>query len=455
MTPKRIARTCGAVLAIFMPAAMAQAQQPRGAQSAAPVTRQMPVPAARTLDSEPRFQRQADTHTLSSIETIGLGSLGIVTSMIDPSFTFGQSGDTGIVSGTTNSSTSFGINLAFDQSRKRSRLTGFYSGAQVFYYPYSVLNSRYHNLRVSQEFHLGRWLFRLNDDLTVSPEASFSGLDTGGTTTQSNLKPSAGINDTILTQRARRMGNTASTEVNYYFSLRSIVTVAGTFSTLRFSDPGFIDSQRITGRIGYDYALTPKDSMALIYEHGRADFSTVPTNQQTDTVHLSYGRKVTGRLAFQIAAGPQNLRSGSQGRILDWSATSSINYQTRRTQYFLSYSHTLSPGSGVFLGSSANLVTASVSRSLTQAWSASLGAGYAFDENLVPVSGTIDHFSNWYSNASLARPVGRHFRFDLSYRFQHQGTGAGICPVAACGSTQSRQTLGASLQWHPLSMNSR
>ncbi len=454
MTPKQIARTAGAVLALLIPAAAARAQQARSTQPASPVTRQVPVAAGRTLDSEPSFQRQADTHTLSGIENIGLGSLGVLTSIVDPSFTFGQSVDTGIVPGTTNGSTSLGLNLAFDHNWKRSRLTGFYSGAQVFYYPYSELNSRYHNLRVSQEFHLDRWTFRLNDDMTLSPEASFSGLDNGGVT-QGNLKPSADVNDTILTQRAQRIGNTASAEINYYFSQRSIVTVAGMYSILRFSDPGFIDSERLTGRIGYDYVLTPKDSIALVYEHGRSDFSTVSSHQETDSINLSYGRKITGRLAFQIAAGPQALRSPSQSQILDWNAIISANYQTRRTQYFLSYSHTLTPGSGVFLGSTANILTASVSRTMTQAWSASLGAGYAYDKNLVPVSGTIDHFSNWYGNASLGRPISRHFRFDLTYRFQHQGSGAGACPVAACGSTQSRQTLGASLQWHPFSMNAR
>jgi hypothetical protein len=440
------------VLALITPATITHAQQTRSAPPAAPTTRQLPVAAGRNLNSESGIQRQADTHTLSSIERLGLGSLGVVTSIIDPSFTFGQSADTGIVPGSTTGATSLGINLAFDRNWKRSRLTGSYGGAQVFYYPHSALNSRYHNFHVAQEFRLDRWTFRLNDDLTISPEASFSGLDNGGST-QGNLQPSAEVNDTILTQRARRLGNTVSAEINYYFSLRSIVTAAGAFSTLQFSDPGFIDSQRITGRIGYDYVLTPKDSIALIYEHTRSAFSTAASHQLTDLVNLSYGRKITGRLAFQVAAGPQGLRSASQSQILTWNATSSVSYQTRRTQYFVSYAHTLSPGSGVFLGSTANLVTASVSRTVTQTWSASLGAGYAFDENLVPVSGTIDHFSNWYSNATLARPIGRHFRFDLSYRFQHQSAGEGVCPVAACGSTQSRHTVGASLQWHPFSTN--
>ena len=447
MKPKRITWTCGAVLAFFIPAALAQAQQ---------AGRQMPVPAARGLALESdSSQPQADTHTLSSIETLGIGSLGVLRSIIDPSFTISQSGDTGIVPGMKNSSTSLGMNLAFDRNWSRSRLIGSYGGAQVLYHPYSALNSRYHNLSVAQEFQFSRWIFRLNDKLTVAPEASFGGLDTGGTNTQRTLKSSLGVNDTILTQRAKRIANTASGEVNYYLSRRSIVTVAGSFASLNFSDPGYIDTQRITGRVGYDYALNPKDSIALLYDHGRTDFSTASVRQQTDTIQLSYGRKVTGRLALQIAAGPQLLRSSSQSSSLDWNLSSTMNYQTRRTQYSVSFDRAPSSGSGVFLGSATNIATASVHHALTRSWAASLGAGYAFDQALVPVNGTIEHFRNWYGNASVGRLVGHHVRFDLNYRFQRQGAGTGTCPVLACGSTQSRHTLGMTLGWHPWSFYPR
>jgi hypothetical protein len=444
MKPKRITSTWAAVLALVIPV-LSQAQQAQ---------RQMPVPAARgsAVESD-SSQPRADTHTLSSIENLGIGSLGVVRSIISPSFTFSQSGDTGIVPGTNTSSTSLGMNLAFDRNWSRSRLLGSYSGAQVFYHPYSALNSRYHDLSVAQEFQLSRWVFRLNDRLTVSPEASFGGLDTGGTDTQSTLKSSLGVNDTILTQRAKRIANTASAEANYYLSRRSIVTVAGSFASLNFSDPGFIDTQRITGRVGYDYALNPKDSIAVLYDHGHMDFGTTSGRQQTDTIQLSYGRRITGRLALQIAAGPQLLRSNVQSSSLDWNLSSTLNYQTRRTQYSVSFDRASSTGSGVFQGSATNLAKASVHHALTRFWSVSVGGGYAFDRALAPANGTIEQFHNLYSNASVGRPVGRHVQFDVSYRFQHQGAGAGICPVLVCGSTQSRQALGVTLEWHPWSIN--
>lgn len=475
MKSKRIVRTCVAILALYMPAAQAQTQQAQGTGPIAPVgpirqgtgsnaQRQMPTPAARGLNLEPGAmdapQVRADTHTLSSIETLGIGSLAVVSSIIDPSFVFGQLGDTGITPGSKSISSSLGVNLSFDRNTSRSSLTGFYGGAQVLYHPDSSYNAVYHKLAVSQEIRWARWVLRLRDDLLISPEASFGGLDMGGLglsggNNLNSLQPSAGASETILTQRAKRLSNTASGEVNYSLSRRSIVTFAGSYASLHFMDPGYIDSRRITGRVGYDYALAPKDSIALFYDYRRTDFSPTSDRLQTDSFQLSYGRKVTGRLALQIAAGPLLLHSSLQDRTLDWTLSGAMTYQTRRSHYSLSYARGPSGGSGVFLGADSHTVTASMRNALTQSWSSSLSAGYAFDQNLAPVNGVVSHFSNWYGSAGLGREFGRHVRFDLTYRFQQQGAGTGTCPVLACGSTQARQTLGVVLAWHPWSITAR
>jgi hypothetical protein len=454
-----------------MSAAQAQAQQAQGTGPIAPVgpirqgtdssaQRQIPTPAARSLNIEPGAtdQVRADTHTLSSIENLGMGSLSVVRSFVDPSFVFTQLGDSGITPGNKSSSTSLGVNLSFDRNTSRSSLTGFYGGAQVLYHPDSSNNTMYHKLAVSQEIRWARWGLRLRDDLLISPEASFGGLDIGGLGLSggaNTLQPSVGVSDTILTQRARRLSNAASGEINYSFSRRSIVTLAGSYASLHFMEPGYIDSRRITGRVGFDYALAPKDSVAVFYDYRRTDFSPTSDRLQTDSFQLSYGRKVTGRLALQIAAGPQLLHSSLRERTLDWTLSGAMTYQTRRNVYSLSYSRGPSSGSGVFLGANSHTVTASMRNALTQSWTSSLSAGYAFDQNLAPVNGVVSHFDNWYANAGLGREIGRHVRFDLTYRFQRQGAGAGTCPVLACGSTQLRQTLGVTLYWHPWSITPR
>jgi len=464
---KQTIRICVAVLTLSLSAAQAQNQAQGtgpitpvgpirpGADSTAP--RQLPIPAARGLTLQPSAldssQEQPDTHTLSSIETLGVGSLGVVRSFLDPSFGFYQSGDTGITPGTSSSVTSLGVRLMFDRNGSRSRLTGSYGGAHVLYYPDSSHNTTYHNLAVSHEIHWARWVLRLRNDLLVSPEASFGGLDIGGINLQMSLQSSAGVNDTILTQRAQRLNNAASGEINYLLSRRSIMTFAGSYTSLTFKNAGYIDSHVVTGRIGYDYAIAPKDSIGFMYDYSRTDFSVASPRLQTDKIQLSYGRKVTGRLAFQISAGPQLVRFGSQSRTLDWNLFSATTYQTRRAQYSFSYSHGASGGSGMFVGAQNHTLAGTWHYALTQSWSTSLGGGYAFNQALAPVSGVTDHFGNWYGTASLNREIGRHVRLNLNYGFQQQAAGNGTCPVAACGSTRSRQTLGVTLEWHPWSMS--
>jgi hypothetical protein len=460
----QVVRTSIAIAALLLPAGLARAQGlsngPIG--PIAPIQgRQMPVPAARSNDIEPAStQMRADTHTLASIETLGMGSLGALTSFVDPSFRFSQSGQTGTTT-TSNGTSSLGMNLAFDHNWSRSRLTGFYNGAKVLYYPNSVANAAYHNFGIAEELHLDRWVFRIREDLMSSPEATLGGTDIGGLVLSNNasvlngLQPTTGASDTILTQRARRLQNTASGELNYHLSRRSIVTGAGSYASLTFADGGFIDTHRIGGRFGYDYLLSPKNTIGLIYDYSRTSFGAISPHLQTDSVQLSFGRRLTGRLAFQVMGGPQKISQGTGSRQLTWTVSNNIQYQTRRTGYSLAYSHSSAGGSGVFSGASNHTIGGNVHYALSQGWSASTGAGYAFNQNLAPTTGTVAHFGAWYGSAALERVIGRHLHFALNYGFQLQNAGSGVCPVAGCGSTASRQTVGVTVEWHPMSIRAR
>ena len=450
---------CVVALVLSLPGVQAQAQ---GTGPIGPIgSRQLPIPAARGLDIEPSPadspRPQADTHTLSSIERLGIGSLGVVRSFADPAFRFNQSFDNGIVHNTNTSVSSLGANLLFNHEANRSHLAASYTGAHVLYYPNSIDAATFHTLAVSQEFRWARWVLRLRDDLLISPEAAFGGLYTGGASSEIASQSSTGVADTILTQRANRVNNAGAGEVNYFLSRRSIMTFAGTYNTLDFTDAGagYIDSHGVTGRVGYDYALAPKDSIGLTYNYSRTTYSGGHPLLRTDRVELSYGRKVTGRMAFQVSAGPERVHSGSQN-FLEWTLSTATTYQTRRTRYSLAYTHGISTGSGVFSGTDIHTVVAGVNYLLTQSWAASINSGYAFNRTLTPTAGQADSFGNWYGTASLVRGLGRHLRLVMNYGYQQQNNAAGACPVAACGgAVRARQIAGVTMEWHPWSMMER
>src|SRR5260370_24471224 len=138
---------------------------------------------------------------------------------------------------------------------------------------------------------------------------------------------------------------------------------------------------------------------------------------QTDQVQVSFGRKVTGRLAFQLAAGPELLRLQNFGSPsswqLSWSVFSAFTYNFRHSRYSLSYSHGVTPGSGVFFGSKTDTVTATASRELTRFWSASLNGGYALNKNLVSTGGVASRLRNWVAVASLNRQIAHQLQLGL------------------------------------------
>jgi hypothetical protein len=478
-------RTLTFIAAMLLCFSAARAQQsPEGSQSkgaASPIQPLSPLPdgSAQALSadvsltqndarSQTSAQAQPDTHVLSSAETLGLGSLRGLQRIFDPVLQVSEFDETGLAARRASVVSNLGGSLDMYQHWGRYHLAAAYNGAEVIYQP-SYLGMHYlpyQDLSISLEILLGRWIFRLRDSALYSWGTGFGGPFTGGPAQSSknsslnSIQPSLVPNGTIQTGLARQLNNTALGEADYAFSRRTTLTVLGSYG-FYFFGPGYIDSQSLTGRVGYNYALSAANSISLSYDYNYISFGGASDRLQTDQVQMSFGRKITGRLAFQLGAGPQLLRfenfGASDSRQLSWSAFSALTYNLPRTSYSLLYFRGVTTGSGVFFGSKSQTITGTVNREFTRFWSASVNGGYAISNSLVPAGIFASRFDNWFAGSSLNRQIGRQVRFSLSYGFQRQTSGAGICPVLNCGlpgSTSFRQ-FGATLQWHPLTARSR
>ena len=125
--------------------------------------------------------------------------------------------------------------------------------------------------------------------------------------------------ETINTGQVMRYRNSILGQAEYSFSRRSAFTFSGSYGLLNFATTGYFNSTMVDGQAGYDYLLDPSDSFAILASYGRINYtgtgisstgtSTIGTgNSVQDYVGaLAYGRKITGRLAFQVAAGPQEI----------------------------------------------------------------------------------------------------------------------------------------------------
>lgn len=483
---KRLILTGGLIATALLCFSAASAQQqPKDSRSdgpVAPIQPLSPLTDARTSNpatpadvaitqtgvTSGASQAQPDTHVLSSAENLGLGSLRAFRRIFDPALRVSEFGEA-LVAGETDLVSNLGGSLDMDEHWGAYHLTASYSGAETYYQP-SYDGMRYlpyHSLSIAPEILSGRWTLRLRDDAAYSWGAGFASLFAGGptqaaqTSIQNTIQPSLAPNGTIQIGLARQLNNIALAEADYDVSRRTSLTFLASYGFLHFLDPGYINTQYIHGRVGYNYSLSAANSIAFSYDYNRTTFGGASNRLQTDQIEMSFGRKVTGRLAFQLAAGPELLRLENYGspssRQLSWSASSALTYNLRHSGYSLSYSHGVTPGSGVFFGSKNDGVTGRVSRELSRFWSASLNGGYVLNKDLVPGAFVASRFGNWFAGASLNRQIGQQLRLGLIYAFQNQTSSGGVCPVLSCGlpgSTSFRE-FGATLDWHPLAARSR
>jgi len=414
--------------------------------------------------SDTSGQVQPDTHALAGGQFFGLGSLRRLRNLFDPALQVSESGETGILPGKTLSVSRVGGSLGIEQHQKHSDLTLTYNGAESFYQPsyYNGIHTLpYQDAAISQNFYAGRWILRLRDDVLYSWGPGFGSLfaagpaQAGENSLLEGIQPSLAAVGTIQTALARQLSNTTLGEIDYAHSRRTTLTLLVSYGIVNFLDPGYINSQNLVGRVGYNYALSAKNSFALSYEHNRIIFIGSAGQLQTDLAQMEFGRKVTGRLAFQLAAGPQLIHyyyfATAKRQQLSWSATGSLTYQWRRSGYSLSYFRGVTAGSGVLFGSSIQTVTATARHDFTKTWSASMHGGYALNKSLASATLLAYRFDDWFAGANLSRPIGRQFRLELSYGFQQQTTGNGLCPVLSCGLAHPFSEYGVTLGWHPLS----
>ena len=448
MKSQKIVHVFAAALFLCVPALRAQNQpgSPAGPIQPLPPAQdsgngQTPAPDASALSpgqgSAPQSSSQAqpDTRVLSGAETFGLGFLHAPRSIYDPALHITESGERGVVPGRFDTVTAMAGTLALDQSWSQSSLNLVYSGGETLYQPDSSFNTEYQDLAISQQIQRGRWGLRLRDDFQLSPNAAFGGLSTGGpgitaqAPTLNAVAPAVLPGETIQTGQALRLNNTALTEIDYSLSRRTTMTFTGSYGFLHFLSAGFIDSRNINGSAGYNYALDAKNSIGLNLMYGNTIYTSSNSRMNSDTAQASFGRKVTGRLAFQIAGGPQLLRllnfRPTSGQKWSWSAYTALTYQMRRTGYTLSYSHGTNAGSGVLLGATTDSITAGVHRDFTRFWSGSLNGGYAINNSLAANSALSSRYTNWYGTANLGRQMGQHFHFGLSYQYQVQNGSTG------------------------------
>ncbi len=361
----------------------------------------------------------------------------------------------------------------------RSELVLDYTGGGMASTAGSDLNSAIQDLKLSDSFEWQRWSLLLGDEGSYLSRSAFGFGGVGGLGFLGGISQfgSGGVlggtlpflntfvtpNQTIPTAIAPQLSNTVFSQVQYQLSPRSSWTAAGSYGLLRFVDAGYVNSSNALFQTGYNYQVNPVTSLAVLYRFDAFQFANLAQGVDDHVVQVGFAHRVTGRLSFQLAAGPNlaTFRETLTGPTTDltWSADTSITYQLARTALSLRYDHLLTAGSGVLVGAQTNQVQGAISHTLSRTWQGSLAFGYAGNRSLpqTTANSVQESFNYWYAAIQADHQFRPGMAIFFGYGVSLQGSNTAVCAAPNCGSNFISHTLSLGFNWglRPVALGGR
>jgi hypothetical protein len=465
----------GAVLCIALGASTARAQQQ---------TQDQPIPAyhsplASQADNNdpnaPPPQLLPDDHALTGVQDPSLGvpstNHSYWTPHVDVALSLDSQPPVTSVSGgwTTWTSLTGGVDLRWMSGR--SDLTLNYVGGGIFSNNGSSSNGIVQDLNLVDRFNFRRWALTVIEQATYSPETAFGSGGFPGVSLPGGTPGLGGIipGQSIITNEGQRLLDTSLGEVDVFITPRSSLTFTGGYSLLHSFDENLLDYGVVIAQAGYNYQLTRKDTVGISYVFTGFHYNNFGESINSNTLQLSYGRKITGRLAFRIGVGPELATfttpitpgtgvgmtgppTGGSTTNLYWSLYTSVQYQMERTALSATYSHGVSGGSGVFAGSLTDAVSGSAGRQLSRASSGIWNVGYSRNAELtaagVPQVGVSNQaFDYWFTGVNYTHLWGRSLNLNVGYQLQYQNSNSSFCVGAGCGGSFVRNLITFGVGW--------
>jgi len=400
-----------------------------------------------------------DTKPLAGAENLSLG-LSESHSYWEPTVsvisTAESNGLVGSPGWTSYSTLLGGLNLHHISGR--SDLALKYQGGGEVSNDGNIPNAMIQELGVVEQLSFRRETLTFIDRTIYLPESAFGYAGVGlGVGLQPGLTP----NGTVLTSRVRQLDNSSLAQLDTRLSPRSSVTLLGGYSLLHFFGSNLLNTNTTIVQAGYNRHLSPKNSIAIVDRFRAFRFTGSNQSINDDLVHLSFARRVTGRMAFQVGAGPEYATfgtpivsgSGSQTATestrFSWSLSSNLTYALQRAQLGLSYTHGISGGGGVFAGSTGDTLRGTLSRTLSRSFTTALAFGYARN-SVLAIPGVFtpgQAYNNWFGIATVSHHWGRAANVSLSYEGRYQDSNFAFCAGPTCGRSLFINEVFVTIHW--------
>jgi len=453
---------------LWVPALLAQQEQEEKPKPAARVSPLLFDTSGDRQDTDQGTQTmQPDNRPLSGVQNLTLGTPEIRHSYWVPGIEYGNTIRSNSLTPAANSGWNTTSYVSGDISLLevwgRSLLLANYSGGGFFSTDPIQGDGQYHQLATAFEVDQRKWQLLLVDQFSYLPQSAFgfggtSGLAFPGITGTlavplPQLQHTFVPGQTILTTIGPRYSNASAVQLTYAVSPRGSITLAGVYGTLRFIDSGNVNSDSEILNAGYNYAITRKDTVGLVYVFSAYRY---PGNPQAIGDHVGqfvYGRKITGRLALKLAGGPEistfRVPIGGLTQKIAGAGNAALTYAFARSNVGLSYTHGVSGGSGVFTGATIDQGNATWSRRLTRVWNGSANFGYAKNRQVLTVSGlTSPSYDVWLAGAGLSLALGRTADFSVGYQAQIENANVTICSTSNCGTNYTTHQVFLTFKWH-------
>src|SRR6266446_5709911 len=446
------------------------AQQDEG-EKPKPATRvYLPLPdlGDKQQETDQETQKmQPDNGPLSGVQNPTLGTTEMRHSYWVPGIEYSNNARSNSLSAAADTSwntTSYlSGNVSLLEAWSHSLLSANYSGGGFFSTDAVQGNGQYHQLATAYEIEQRRWQMLFVDQFSYLPQSSFgfggtSGLSSPGiagtlAVPLPGLQSSYVPGQYFLGAAGGRYSNASAAQLTLRLSRRGSVTLAGVHGLLRFVQSGNVSSDTEIFNVGYNYALTRKDSIGLVYRFSAYHYPGDPQALGDHAVLVMYGRKITGRLGLRLGGGPDvttfRVPMPTSTQSVSGTATSALSYAFRQSSVTLSYTYGVSSGGGVFSGASSNLLGAAWNRRLSRVWDTSLNFQYARSGQIVTSTGQASpSYDSWLVGAGLNRPLGRSANLSLGYQAQIQSANSALCLSTSCNTNGTSHEIFLSFQWH-------
>jgi hypothetical protein len=480
----------GGVWLVLLSCAPARAQQPADNPQDQQQGQQpsQPIPAIRSplasgadngdQDEAPNPQLLLpDTRSLTGVEDLSLGTMALEHSYWQPRAVVSETvdsnpGSTTAGNGSWGTWTSLLGGVDIHKISGQSELFVSYTGGGMF----ATGNSNASNGVIQELSFKDRYLFRRStltvfDQANYLPESSFGFAGTAGSSLPGvgiGTGPGSGFTpgQSILTPEGQNLSNAFDAELDTKLTSRTSLTFVGGYSLLHYFDDNLLNYGDASFQAGYNYLLSRKDTVAVSYNFSAFRYSNVDQSLNLNTIQGNYARRVTGRLAFQISAGPQFVSSrfpittstsstpspAISSSQLYWTLTTSLRYQLKRAQIGATYNHGVSGGSGVLAGAETDMATGTYSQRVSRTFNLDLNAGYSRNRGIAGFAGSAaseaQSYSYWFSGANVSHPFGRSLDMFINYQFQYQDSSTTGCTGSACSTTTIRNQIAFGLNLH-------